>query len=176
VRFGTRRNDGFKLSSGLHFSRSAATLQLGILESANNDNGTATTEFDFVVPTAGVYPFRLIFFQNTGLCDLEWYSVNRTTGARTLINSGDPNSIKAYRTRPNLPLTPQKILNPRISGSNIMFEYQTLFGYNYYADYKDVVNGSWTLGSTPTAGDGSILTFSVPTNVSGNRFVRVRAQ
>ncbi len=176
VRFGSRRNDGFKLSSGFHFSRNAATLQLGILESANNDNGTGTTEFDFVVPTAGVYPFRLIFFQNTGLCDLEWYSVNRTTGARTLINSATPGSVKAYMTRPNLPLTPQKILNPRITGTNILFEYQTLFGYNYYVDYKDVVTGSWTLGATPTAGDGSILTFSAPANASARQFLRIRAQ
>src|SRR2546422_10275389 len=82
-----------------------------------------------------------------------------TTGARTLINSASPGSVKAYMTRPNLPLTSQKILNPRIAGSNIMFEYQTLFGYNYYVDYKKVITDSWTLGTTPFAGDGAIGKF-----------------
>ena len=171
-RFGVRRNDGFKLSSGPHFSRPGAYLTLGNFESGGTgDDGTASTEFDFVVQSDGVYPFRLIWFQDSGPCDLEWYSVNRSTGARTLINSTDAGSVKAYMSRPLLTLTPQTILNPRIVGANITFQYQTIFGYNYYVDYKDSISDAWTMGATPFAGDGGIDTFSAPATGSAKRFV-----
>jgi len=176
-RFGVRRNDGFKLSSGPHFSRPGAYLTLGNFESGGTgDDGTAATEFDFMVQSDGVYPFRLIWFQDSGPCNLEWYSVNRSTGARTLINSTDVGSVKAYMSRPLLALTPQKILNPQIVGSNITFQYQTILGYNYYVDYKDSLTDSWTMGVTPFVGDGGIDTFSAPATGSAKRFVRIRAQ
>jgi hypothetical protein len=175
-RFGVRRNDGFKLSSGPHFSRAGASLPLGVFETANNDNGTGTTEFEFMVQSAGVYPFRLIFFQNTGPSDLEWYSVDRTNGVATLINSTNAGSVKAYMSRPLLPLTSQLILNPQVAGTNVTFSYPTLFGYTYYVDYKDAIADSWTLGVTGFAGDGSTHSFSAPANLSAKRFYRVRAQ
>jgi hypothetical protein len=137
-RFGVRRNDGFKLSAGADFSRSGAGLGLGVFETPNNDNGTATTEFEFMAQSAGVYPFRLIFFQNSGSCDVEWYSVNRASGVATLINDpANPASVKAYQGRILLPLVRQQIVNPRVVGTNLTFQYPTLFGHTYYVDYKD---------------------------------------
>ncbi|MBI3849711.1 MAG: carbohydrate-binding protein [Verrucomicrobia bacterium] len=175
-RFGVRRNDGFKLSAGPYFSRAGAFLTLGIFETPNFDNGTATTEFDFMVQANGVYPFRLIFFQDAGPCDIEWYSVDRTTGVSTLINAASGASVKAYLDRPVLPLTSQLILNPQVAGTNVTFSYPTLFGYTYYVDYKDAIADSWTQGVTGFAGDGSTHTFSAPANATSKRFYRVRAQ
>jgi hypothetical protein len=131
-----------------------------------------------MVQSAGVYPFRLIYFQNNGKASLEWYSVDRTTGARTLINSNLVGAVKAYMSRPLLTLTPQKILNPRIAGTTIQFEYQTLFGYTYYVDYRDSVSpGSWTPDPTAGfAGDGSVHTFTIPSNASTKRYYHIRAQ
>ena len=176
-RFGVRRNDGFKLSAGADFSRSGAGLGLGIFETPNNDNGTGTTEFEFMAQSAGVYPFRLIFFHNSGSCDVEWYSVNRTTGVATLINDpANPASVKAYQSRTRLPLTRELIVNPRVIGTNLTFQYPTLFGYTYYVDYKDSITASWTLAPTGTAGDGTTNTFSVPANAATQRYYQIRAQ
>jgi len=176
-RFGVRREAGFKLSAGPAFTRAGATLPLGLFETANNAPGTATTEFDFMVQANGVYPVRLIYFENSGVCNVEWYSVDRNTGAATLINKpADPASVKAYMSRTVVPLTAQTILRPQIVGTNLTFQYPTLVGFTYYVDYKGAVNDSWTLAPTGFAGDGTTNTFSTPANAATKRFYRVRAQ
>jgi hypothetical protein len=89
--FGVTSDDGFELSSGAGFT-DANPLVLGVKTS-----GTFDGTFDFVVEQAGLYPFRLIWFERGGGAHVEWFSVNRTTSERTLIN--DPNTasaIKAY--------------------------------------------------------------------------------
>ncbi|MBI3852016.1 MAG: hypothetical protein HY298_17295 [Verrucomicrobia bacterium] len=175
-RFGVRRNDGFKLSAGPDFTRADATLQLGIFETPNTDNGTATTTFDFLVQSNGVYPFRLIFFQNSGGCDIEWYSVNRTTGVETLINSTTAGSVKAYMSR-TAPIGIVQILNPQFSGGNITFSYATVVGHQYFVDFKNAITDAWTLDAGPgVAGDGTTKSFSAPASAPDTRFYRVRAQ
>jgi hypothetical protein len=91
--FGVYSDDGFELTAGASFT-DASPLILG----AKSD-GTYHGTFDFFVPAAGLYPFRLVFYQTAGDSHLQWYSVDRTSGTLTLIN--DPtaaNVIKAYAT------------------------------------------------------------------------------
>ena len=90
--FGAISDDGYKASSGsqLHDSSSGSVI-------AFHNGGPANETFDFAVTTAGIYPFRFMWYERGGLAHAELFSVDRATGARTLIN--DPateNSIKAY--------------------------------------------------------------------------------
>jgi hypothetical protein len=62
--------------------------------------GDTHTESQFTISaaTAGVYPFRLVYWQ-TGLgANLQWYSILPNTGERILINDpNDARSIKSFR-------------------------------------------------------------------------------
>ena len=49
------------------------------------------------MPFSGVYPVRLLYYEGFGGADVEFYSVNLTTGERVLINTATPGAIKAYR-------------------------------------------------------------------------------
>ena len=173
-RFGVRRNAGFKLSAGPDFSRAGATLPLGVFESSNNDPGLATTEFDFMVAANGVYPIRLIYFENSGVCSVEWYSVNRTTGVATLINdSADPAAVKAYMSR----LVPPTITKVHLESGNFVFSYPTVVSRKYYVDYKNSLGDAWTLQPEPgITGDGTEKSSSAPFGALAARFYRVRVQ
>ncbi|MDB6040776.1 MAG: hypothetical protein JWM99_4617, partial [Verrucomicrobiales bacterium] len=63
--------------------------------------GVSDTLFGFVVPTAGAYPFRLVYENGNGGAAVEWFSVNSdltATGYNTLINDrSTPGSILLYR-------------------------------------------------------------------------------
>jgi len=90
--FGVRSDDGFKLSSGAGFADPTA-LVLG-----QRTGGTFDGIFDFVVEQAGLYPFRMVWYERGGGAHVELFSVNRTTAEKTLVNDpGVPSAIKAYR-------------------------------------------------------------------------------
>ncbi len=90
-RFGVRSDDGYWIASAKQPITPQA-LPLGA-----HASGTADETFDVVVPASGIYPFRLVWFERGGGAYFEWFTVNPTTGERTLINA--PNvtgAIKAY--------------------------------------------------------------------------------
>jgi hypothetical protein len=89
--FGVICDDGFQLRSGAAFTDTNATV-LGV-QASGTYNGT----FDFIVESAGLYPFRLVWFERGGGAHVEWFNVDRTTSERTLINAPDC-PIKAYAT------------------------------------------------------------------------------
>jgi hypothetical protein len=90
-RFGVRSDDGFELESGASLNDPNA-LSLGF-----RNGGTADMTFDFVVTERGFYPFRMVWYERAGGAHAEWFSVNRATGERTLINdSSVPGAIKAF--------------------------------------------------------------------------------
>ncbi len=88
VRFGMNCDDGYKVQS-------AATLTPSTLPLAFHNGGPANETFDVVVAQAGLYPFRLVWYERGGGAFVEWFTVDRTTGERTLLNEG---VIKAYAT------------------------------------------------------------------------------
>lgn len=88
-RFGVRSDDGYKIASGLQ-PVTATTLPLSFEAS-----GTADRTFDVVVPAAGFYPFRCVFFERGGDSYFEWFTVDIPSGSRTLIN--DPNAAEAVK-------------------------------------------------------------------------------
>ncbi len=92
VTFGVYSDDGFKLTSG-----STLTDPNGMLLGSRS-GGTFDGTFDVVVPTAGLYPFRFVFYQTAGDSHVQFYSVD-SAGTRTPVNDpASPNAIKAYTT------------------------------------------------------------------------------
>ncbi len=89
TRFGVNCDDGYKIQSGVPLE--ATTIPL-----AYHNGGPADETFDVVVAKAGLYPFRMLWYENGGGAHVEWFTVNPATGDRTLIN--DAGGIKAYST------------------------------------------------------------------------------
>jgi len=89
TRFGVTSDDGYKLASAASPSPSTTPL-------AFHNGGPADERFDVVVPEAGLYAFRLVWYERTGGAHVEWYTENRTTGVRTLVNT--TGSVRAYAT------------------------------------------------------------------------------
>ncbi|MCC6232461.1 MAG: hypothetical protein IT580_07440 [Verrucomicrobiales bacterium] len=92
LRFGLITDDGYKLSSG------TAPISSAVVPLAFHNGGSANEVVDFVVPQAGLYAFRLVWYERGGAGYAEWFVENPATGTRTLIN--DPTAagaIKAWR-------------------------------------------------------------------------------
>ena len=86
VRFGVQSDDGYKVAAGLTLDSSTPALSFF--------NGVANDTFDVVVPQAGVYGFRMVWFERGGGAFVEWFTIDPATGKRTLINADG--GIKAY--------------------------------------------------------------------------------
>jgi hypothetical protein len=98
VRFGVNSDDGFKLTIGNGLNPRAQSLQLLILDGTR---GFGNTEANITVSQAGIYPFRLLYWENTGAnSGIEFFTFapGTTSGSRYLVNDrNQANSIKAYR-------------------------------------------------------------------------------
>jgi hypothetical protein len=90
---GVNSDDGFKVTSAIGVDASAPTL--GVF-----DGGRSATDslFNIGIPQAGLYPFRLIWYEGTGGSAAEWFSVTQD-GYRHLINAEASSAIKAYQGR-----------------------------------------------------------------------------
>jgi hypothetical protein len=91
-RFGIHCDDSFRLTAG----RTPHEINL-VMGSYQGFRAAADTQFDFLVETNGIYAFRLVWEQGTGDGNLEWFSVDRKTHVRTLINdTASPGCVAAY--------------------------------------------------------------------------------
>ncbi len=65
---------------------------------AFNSNQHSENTWSLNAPVAGIYPFRLLHWQTGHGANLEFYTIDSTTGDRILVNdSSDPRAIKAFR-------------------------------------------------------------------------------
>lgn len=99
--------DGAKLKA--HLSEEA-TAVLGDdptprLAEFNGHRNASDTLFSFLVPQAGVYPFRCAYEQGTGAASCEWF-VALKNGEKYLLN--DPTNPTGLKTFAALSLTPQQ--------------------------------------------------------------------
>ena len=92
-RMGVNSDDGFKLTVAPG-QPSVTGLMLGQF---NDGRGASDTIFEFVVDEDAYYPLRLLWWEGTGGANCEWFSVDRTTGVKTLVNAAAANSVKAFR-------------------------------------------------------------------------------
>jgi hypothetical protein len=94
-RWGVNSDDGFRVTAAAD-PRDPGAQELGVF---SGGRGSADSLFYVLVQAAGVYPVRLIWYEGGGGANLEFFSVNQTTGQKILINDlSNPNGIKAYST------------------------------------------------------------------------------
>lgn len=94
-RFGVNSDDGFRVTVGRNDPRDAFGLELGVFP---GDRGAGDTLFSFLAPVAGLYPFRLVWWEGSGGASLEWYAFDPVSGERYLINDQDrPGAVRAWR-------------------------------------------------------------------------------
>jgi hypothetical protein len=164
-RFGVNSDDGFEVTAIPPQGVSGSPIVLGEFD---NGRGAADTLFDVVVPTSGIYPFRVVYFQSTGDAEEEFFSVtNLDNGGKILVN--DPNytnSIISYRG-----IAAPNIIGILQSGSNVVLNWA--FGTPPFQvqSTTNLSNPVWSnVGSTTTNSS-----FSVPIQ-SGAQFFRVFGQ
>jgi hypothetical protein len=86
-----RSDDGFVLTEGDENS----PVTVGAFEGTREPSDTI---FGFVVPQAGIYPFRMVYYQVSGGASLRWSSIN-SDGSQVLINDpADPKALRAYQS------------------------------------------------------------------------------
>ena len=92
-------DDGYRLYVGPNPRDLFSNLAGQFARTGDNFNDRQNTnDFTVTVRKEGIYPFRLIYWQNGHGANLAWYSVDRATGEKILINDpNDPRAIKAYR-------------------------------------------------------------------------------
>lgn len=97
VQFGVNSDDGFRLTIGDQNQPSINRQQLLVLDGTR---GFGNTEGNFSFAQAGLYPFRLTFWEVTGgNSGVEFYAFapGTTSGSRYLVNDvNQANSIKAF--------------------------------------------------------------------------------
>src|SRR6266540_55645 len=104
--FGVNSDDGFKVSVAPGIGGDVLGLTLG---SFNGGRGSSDTLFDVYVPTSGIYPVRLLWWEGGGGANCEFFYVDLSTGQKVLINdspavqhwaTGNPggaSAVKAYK-------------------------------------------------------------------------------
>ncbi|MGE3308644.1 MAG: hypothetical protein AB7O66_01650 [Limisphaerales bacterium] len=164
-------DDGFVVWAGPSASRT--TNQFGI---RSPGGGTVEATFDVANETAGVFAFRLIFFEGTGGADIEWYSVNPETGARTLINA--TGGILAYQSRegdgtedatpPTVQLTAQR------NGASIVLTWPKTTPAYRLESTPALVPAAWAAVPGSPTESGNSLTQTIPAG-SGIAYFRLRS-
>ena len=140
-----------------------SSLKLG--EFNGNGRGASDTLFGFVVPTAGVYPLRLVYQNGNGGAEIEWFSVANDAlvlggDTKTLVNdSSTAGAVLLYRatvavTAPTVSVT--------AGGTEIVLTYTGTL------ESSDTVDGTYT----PVAGAASPL--HVPFSSGAAKFYRTR--
>jgi hypothetical protein len=93
-----------QLSAGVHRFHVNSDDAVGIYSGTNpNDtsavlysyNSVANADFDFYVPTDGLYPIRIVMEEGMGGAYLNLYSVDLQTGAKSVVNA-DNSDVKAF--------------------------------------------------------------------------------
>jgi len=139
IRFGVRSDDGFKVSAGAGLHDLTPVLDF-------HNGGPADQTFDVIVPAAGFYPVRLLWYERGGGAHVEFFTVDPATGERTLVNDANSaNAIKMYRELGAAP-------------SVAVYSSAT-------------VDGTFTLDAGATV-DTSAKTITIPLE-TGNRFYRL---
>lgn len=145
---GVNSDDGFKVTPAE--GRSTTAPVLGIFDGGR---GVADTVFSLGVTQAGVYPFRLMWYENTGGAAAEWFTVNKD-GARVLVNSDTAGAIKAFQARTETPKpTPTLSVARSATGLTITYTGTLQAADAVTGPYGDVPSASspYTAASAGTA-------------------------
>jgi hypothetical protein len=149
-------DDGFLVTMGT--ADVPKHLSLGQFDGGR---GASDTVFFFNVETAGVYFFRLLWFEGGGGANVEWFTVD-SGGVRSLVGGEQDGSVPAFRTRtvaePEIPVgTEAEFEQPTLADGQVTL---TWTGTGTLQESSDLTNWSDvspqptgnTLTVTPEAG------------------------
>ena len=89
--FGVNSDDGFRATIGVNYN-DILSQELGVFDGGR---GASDSVFDVLVTKAGLYPFRVLWFEGGGGANIEIFSV--VDGEKVLINDPDvEGAIKAF--------------------------------------------------------------------------------
>ncbi len=88
-----RSDDGFQVSVG-----NLTNPVFQVLGGFDGGRGDGPTEFYFQATKAGVYLFRLLWYEGGGGASVEWFTVN-ANGTSALVGGQQAGALKAYRNR-----------------------------------------------------------------------------
>jgi len=132
-------SDGYLVRAGANPLVAASSVTLGYFDAlapAGPARGVANSPFQFYVSQAGIYLFRLMYYQTAGSANLEWFVLN-PDGTRTLINDAvKADAIPAYYQWTAPPLAPTLSVARSAGALTITFT-GTL-------QSADSVTGQWT--------------------------------
>lgn len=115
-------SDGYLVRAGIDPLKPESSVRVGFFDAlapAGPDRGVANSPFQFYVSKAGIYPFRLMYYQTTGSANLEWFMVG-ADGKRALIN--DTDGIVAYSAWTAAPVVdPTVSISKTANGLSIAF-------------------------------------------------------
>ncbi len=123
--------------------------------------GAVDVNVGFAVPTAGVYPMRLVAGQEAANANLEWFSI-KPDGTRILVNDTSiQDALRAFRARS---FVQQPLFNPpSIAGGSVTFSWT---GSGTLQE-TTALGGSWT--NSPSQNNPQTVTA-----IGGNKFYRIR--
>jgi hypothetical protein len=131
--------------------------------------------FSFIIPTTGVYPMRLLYYQGGFGASLEFYSIDPVSGDTVLINDPtNPNSIKVYQTSSASPSL--DLLDPQHKGNTTTFNFLTELGKTHTVQYKTSLTNSTWQTLVVVAGNGSVTNIVDATATNASRYYRVSTQ
>jgi hypothetical protein len=146
------QTDGAKLKA--HLSEGVTTV-LGDdptprLAEFNGHRNASDTIFSFLVPQAGVYPFRCTYEQGTGPASCEWF-VALKNGEKHLLNDpADPTGLKAYAARSLIPPQPTLSFTRQKTAVVLTFTGRLQSANVVKGPYTDVPNATSPMTNTMT--------------------------
>ena len=172
TRVGISSDDGFTFSVGANprdfFGRTVAGQFNG-----GRGADLPGTQFDVAVPTAGLYPVRILWWEGEGGANLELFTVD-ASGGKHLVNStqADPDSRSAYFGALNASAAISEI-GPYPSATDLVFNQHPLIirlvdGIQAVNDATIALTIDGVLNTTRTiANDGIYTTITQPAPVGG---------
>ena len=139
-------DDGFALFVGN--ATNPSFIQLGI-------RGATDTVMYFNATKAGVYLFRLVYWENGGGAQVEWFTVS-ANGTRALVNGTQTGALKSFKRRtvaePGLPTTTPTLGIARQAGNVVLTYTGTLQSADSPAGpYTAVAGATSPVTVTPSA-------------------------
>lgn len=166
-RWAVRSDDGFRLTFGT--GPTPTNLVVGEFEGGRSD--AVPSEFEFIVQTPGLYPFRLLYYEGEGLANCELYSINRTNGQAILLNDpSHPDAVKVFRDVGIV------LFDPARSGNTASFKFVTQPGRTHTVEFKTAITNATWLPLQTVAGTGAVTNITDTTATNASRFYRVATQ
>lgn len=135
--------DTIKTGLGSELTASLSPDLTPALGEFDGGRGSSDTIFSFMVPTAGVYPFRCVWFEGGGDANLEWFSVTRS-GEKILINDRTKTAaLPGFRARTADP-QPRPTIGATTQGGNLVITFTGTL------QSADELTGQWTDESSPS--------------------------